>query len=579
MGIIDYVIIAAYFAMVIGIGVYLSKRASQNLAAYFLGGRGIHWLALSMSGSSSNFDITGTMWIVSLLYVLGMRSMWIHWMWGIMMGAFFMSYMGKWVRRSNVVTGAEWMVTRFGNGQGGKTARLAYTVMAVTTLAGFIGYAFQGIGKFAAVYLPFQPSTCAIFIIGITTLYVMLGGLYSVVFTQVLQTVILVISSIVIAVVAYRHLSPEIISASVPGDWTSLLPVWRLDSLAGTAHAQYQLFGALVLVWVLKGFLLNAGGPAQMYDFQFFLAARNPRDASKLGAAWSMFLIVRWGMAMGITLLALTGVASVTDPEQVMPIVLKDFLPAGFRGIVIAGLLAAFMSTFSATVNCGASYIVRDLWQPYFKPNASGKALVWAGYIASFVIVSVGIAIGYRSKSIAQIWNWLMMALGAGVIIPNVLRWYWWRMNGWGYAYGTLVGMVLSIGAAAFPDMPMYIYFPPIVLFSLAACVIGSYMTEPVQENVLITFYRSVRPFGIWNHIKDKSGLTQEELSLPSERAGITLLNVVLGIVAITGFYLFPMYLVGHWHKAGFLCLGAAFFSSIALAFTWYRNLPSENEL
>ncbi|MFV2071004.1 MAG: hypothetical protein ACC645_28890, partial [Pirellulales bacterium] len=100
-----------------------------------------------------------------------------------------------------------------------------------------------------------------------------------------------------------------------------------------------------------------------MTDFQAFLASRNPRDASKLGAAWSAFLVVRWSMCMGIALLAMTGIGETADPEKVMPLVLSKYLPAGLRGLVIAGLLAAFMSTFSATVNAAPSYIIRDLWQ------------------------------------------------------------------------------------------------------------------------------------------------------------------------------------------------------------------------
>ena len=574
MGYIDIAIIVLYFAVVIGTGFFLQKRASKNIEAYFLGGRGMHWLALSMSGATSTFDITGTMWIVSLIFILGMRSMWIHWMWGVMMGAFFMSYMGKWVRRSNVVTGAEWMVTRFGKDLGGRTARLSYTIMAVTTLAGFIGYAFQGIGKFTAVYIPLEPYICGIIIIGTTTLYVLLGGLYGVVFTNVIQTVILVFSSIVIAVVAYNQLTPEIISHSIPDDWHSLIPIWRLEHLAGTVNSQYELFGALVIVWVVKGLLLNAGGPAQMYDFQTFLASRNPRDASKLGATWSVFLIVRWGMTMGITLLAITGIAQVTDPEQVMPIVLKQYLPVGFRGIVIAGLLAAFMSTFSATVNSAASYIVRDIWQPYFRPDAGEKQLVRAGYISTVTIVLVGIVLGLYATSIAHIWNWLMMALGAGVIIPNMLRWYWWRMNGWGYASGTVVGILLSLIVLFFPQAPMYTLFPPIVISSLAGCIIGSLISSPVDKKILISFYRSVRPFGFWQPIRKSAGLSSEELSAVSESASLTILNVALGIIAITGYYLFPMYLVGHWHTYSMICLGCALASTVVLIFTWYKNLP-----
>ena len=108
MNLIDSGIVGVYFVIVLGLGFWYRKRAAKSLEAYFLGGKRLHWLALSMSGSVSNFDITGTMWIVSILFVLGMKSMWHHWMWGFLMGAFFLSYMGRWVRRSNVLTAAEW---------------------------------------------------------------------------------------------------------------------------------------------------------------------------------------------------------------------------------------------------------------------------------------------------------------------------------------------------------------------------------------------------------------------------------------------------------------------------------------
>ncbi len=574
MGYSDIVIIIIYFVVVIGLGFWYQKRASRNLESYFLGGKSMHWLALSMSGSVSTFDITGTMWIVSLLFLLGMKSMWIHWMWGFMMGAFFLAYMAKWVRRSNVMTAAEWMVTRFGTGRGGKTARTAYAVMAVITLTSFIGYAFQGIGKFAAVYIPLEPGTCAVIVIGATTLYVLLGGLYSVVITQVIQTLILTFASILIAAVAYFKLTPALIAEKIPAGWTSLLPEWRIEELAGTEHAGYELFGALVIVWVLKGLFLNAGGPAQMYDFQFFLASRNPRDAAKVGAAWSFFLIVRWGMCAGITLLALAGIADISDPEQVMPLVLKEFLPAGVRGIVIAGLLAAFMSTFAATVNSGASFVVRDLLQPLLKGEASEKFLVASSRISTVFIVVIGIAVGYQADSIAQIWNWIMMALGAGVIIPNVLRWYWWRMTGWGYAAGTIGGIVLSLAAVFYPGVPMYAVFPPIVIGSLVASIGVSVATRPVEKQILISFYKTVRPFGFWRPIREIAGLSPPELALKSEKFSIALLNTLLGMTAVTGYYLFPMYLIGHWHGFAAICLAVALASTAVLAVTWYRNLP-----
>jgi len=295
---LDYVAIGLYFILVVGVGFYYARRAARGLDAYFLGGRGMHWLALAMSGSVSNFDITGTMWIISILYVLGMKSMWHHWMWGFLMGAFFLSYMGKWVRRSNVMTAAEWMETRFGSGAAGRLARVTAAAIAVLLTMSFIGYAFTGIGKFASVYIPLErlarhtdsvwianlvtnheATVLALAIISLTTLYVLVGGLYGVVVTDVVQTVILTAGSIVVACIAWAKLTPQAM-ASLPADWTSLRVPWRIDALAGTENARFQFFGAMVMVWVAKGLLLNLGGPAQMYDAQRFLAARHARDAA-----------------------------------------------------------------------------------------------------------------------------------------------------------------------------------------------------------------------------------------------------------------------------------------------------------
>ncbi len=121
---VDIAIIIAYIVAVIAMGWFLSKRASKSLEAYFLGGKSLPWWVIGTSHGASGFDITGTMWIVTLLTLFGMKSMWNHWMWGFLMAAFFMSYMGKWVRRSGVMTGAEWMVTRFGDAADGKTAQV-----------------------------------------------------------------------------------------------------------------------------------------------------------------------------------------------------------------------------------------------------------------------------------------------------------------------------------------------------------------------------------------------------------------------------------------------------------------------
>lgn len=602
MNLVDTSVVITYFVLVIGFGIWYRKRAARDLESYFLGGKRLHWTLLSMSGAVSNFDITGTMWMVSIVYLIGMKSWWHFQMCGFILPAFCLAFMGKWVRRSNVITGAEWMVTRFGTGTAGQVARSAYAILAVVTCVSFIGYAFQGIGKFAqmfisaeslAIYLPFateylieyKAHTLALLIFGFTTVYIAFGGLYGVVLTDMIQTVILTMAAVLVGVIAYCNVTPAILEANLPDrfasvdEFASLQPVWRLEHFAGTESAIYHMFGAMSIAWVLKGLLLSAGGPAQLYDLQRYLAAKDPRDAAKIALLWPFFQSVRWLMVMAITLLALTGFAGVTDAELVMPAVLQEYLPTGLRGLVIAGLLAAFMSTFSSTVNSGASYIVRDIWQPLWRLRDDDRQLIWVSYAATVLLVVVGVGIGWNAKSISAIFDWIMMALGSGVLFPNILRWYWWRLNGWGYSAGVLAGIVLSLFVLLFPGVPTQFTFPLLCLGSIFGCIGGSLLTAPVDRETLNQFYVIVRPFGAWGPIRREVGpedLTKR--SAVAESFGLGVVNALLGIVLIAGLYLFPCYIVGHWHTQALVWIGAIIGSGITLYFTWYRNLPEPEE-
>jgi Na+(H+)/acetate symporter ActP len=213
-----------------------------------------------------------------------------------------------------------------------------------------------------------------------------------------------------------------------------------------------------------------------------------------------------------------------------------------------------------------------------FRPHADEKHLVRASYVATIVIVVVGTLIGLYASSIRQVWDWIMMALGAAFVIPNVLRWYWWRFNGTGYAAGTLVGL-----AGAMPllflslmsiEPPIYVTFPALCVCSLIASIIGTYASKPTEDAVLLEFYRVVRPFGWWQPVRDRVGLSTQDLNDPGESAGYAVLNVVLACFAIFGAYVSPMYLVGHWHWQALAWGAVAVVATIVLKFTWYDHLP-----
>jgi SSS family solute:Na+ symporter len=584
----DQVIVVLYLAVIMSIGFAMKRRAAKGMSSYFLGGRQLPWWALAMSGSSSYFDITGTMWIVSTFIALGLKGMWVHWLWGFPITAFYLAYMGKWIRRSDAMTGAEWMKTRFGPGKAGDIARLSYTLFAILTISALLGYSAIGMGKFGSIFLPFSPTVCAILILGVTGLYVVLGGFHGIVRVEIVQTIVLSAGAIVFAIIGYLHFDSARFAAKIPGGWGDILPSWRPESFQGlvTGGTDYSLFGALVAVWVAKGLLLCLSGPEQLYDFQRFLAAKDERDASKLGALWGAIHTVRWGFAMAIAVMAIMGIGSAAlddklkaDPETALPLIIGSMLPVGLVGFMLAALLSGFLATFSSTVNGGAAYLVKDVYQRYINPSADNRTLVRVSYLSSALLIVVGLIISIFGTSINTAFLWIFGTLAAGILPANVLRWYWWRLNGQGYAAGVFGGMALSLGQVfldtAYLDkpLPLYIGFPVIAVLSATITVVVSLLTEPTDINTLKIFYRKVQPAGLWQPAKDAL-LTEEPNFRKQSPFKRDALNTVIAMIGIAALYVSMLYLVLHRLNIGFTLLAITAVSVVILYFTWYKNLP-----
>jgi Na+/proline symporter len=192
---IDLTIIGVYLLSTVFIGIYVQRRASEDLKSYFQGGKKLPWYLLSLSNASGMFDISGTMWLVTLCFVYGLKSVWIPWLWPVFNQVFLAAYLSAWLRRSNVLTGAEWIQTRFGNDRGGRLAHMVVVLFAVISVLGFLAYGFVGIGKFIEIFIPWEvasawvpfdvplhyvPHVYGIFFTSIATFYVMLGGMLSI---------------------------------------------------------------------------------------------------------------------------------------------------------------------------------------------------------------------------------------------------------------------------------------------------------------------------------------------------------------------------------------------------------------
>ncbi len=430
---IDIAIILAYLAVSVLVGYWVSHRASRDMKAYFLGGNTMPWYVLGVSNASGMFDIAGTMWLVYLLFVYGLKSVWIPWLWPVFNQIFLMVYLSTWLRRSNVMTGAEWITTRFGTGRGARLSHLIVVIYALVSVIGFLTYAFKGIGKFATNFLPWHLSAneYALILMGITAFYVVKGGMFSVVVTEVIQFCILSVASIAIGLIAIARVSPEMLHRVIPAGWDHIFFGWNLnlnwsgliDSVnSKIAQDGYSLFGIFFMMMLFKGILISMAGPAPNYDMQRILSTRTPREASLMSAWVNVVLIFpRYFLIAGLTILALVfyndqirAMGNNIDFEMVLPYALGRFVPVGLLGLVMAGLLAAFMSNFAATVNAAPPYIVNDIYKRFINPHASPRTYVRLSYAASFGVVVAGITFGWFVGSINSVIQWIVSALWGG---------------------------------------------------------------------------------------------------------------------------------------------------------------------
>mgnify|MGYP000585950993 FL=1 len=191
---------------------------------------------------------------------------------------------------------------------------------------------------------------------------------------------------------------------------------------------------------------------------QRFYAAKNEREVGLLSVFWIFLLSFRWPFIMSIAILGIsfsqTGQV-IDNPETVLPKVLMEVFPVGIKGLLVAGLLAAAMSTYVAIVNSGAAYWVNDLYQRFIRPEATNKQLILHSRVASIAIVVLGLLSTYLFTSLNDVWGFLTMGFGVGLIVPQFIRWYWWRFNGYGYAGGTILGMITAITIRfVFEDIP-----------------------------------------------------------------------------------------------------------------------------
>jgi Na+/proline symporter len=303
---LDLSIIAIYLVSVALIGFVLRRRAASSLDSYLMGGKTLPWYFLGVSNASGQFDISGTMWLVTIGFVYGLKSIWLPWLWPTFNQVFLAVFLSAWLRRSNVTTGAQWIETRFGKGAGSTLSHAIVVIFALIGALGLLAYGFVGLGKFVQIfilweavqpYVGFQVAAQYVpYVYGIVftlaaVLYTVLGGMTSIVMADLLQYTIMTVSGIVVAVIAMTSLAHH--PLNVPEGWMSPWFGWNLNlDRTGIiaevnrkiAEDQFSLFSIAVMLILFKGILSSVAGPAPNYDMQKILATRSPREASLMSA-------------------------------------------------------------------------------------------------------------------------------------------------------------------------------------------------------------------------------------------------------------------------------------------------------
>jgi Na+/proline symporter len=388
-------------------------------------------------------------------------------------------------------------------------------------------------------------------------LYTMVSGLHGVIWTDVIQAFLIGGAAIFVAVTAAGLVSPGLFDAWEGARFDSLLP-----RVGGEGPGGYTPFWFFLGVWAFKGVLEGLGGSGgSAYMAQRFYAAPHEDDCRKIGILWTLLFAVRWPMVLGFAIIAIelgVDVSSVDAAEAVLPqVLLSEYFPAGVRGLVLAAMIAAAMSTFDSTINAGASYVMRDLYQP-FRPRADERELVRVGYAASAAIVAVGMTLALSlGSSVLGIWVGIVMLLLPAFLVPFALRWFWARFNVAGFAIGIVGGFVAALffwqaDPAGWNEATRFLAITGV---SLLASFAGALATPPVDAAVARSFYDQVRPMGLWPAEWRRASLGEHRHDLALLAAGLAwqLLTFVLPMGAVLGMWAqvlaaLPVWLALTWY-------------------------------
>ncbi|HKS05766.1 MAG TPA: sodium:solute symporter family protein [Gemmatimonadaceae bacterium] len=577
---LDWSIVVAYFVLTALIGFWFTGKASESVSEYFVSGRKVPWWLAGISMVATTFAADTPLAVTGFVAAHGVAGNWIWWNF-VMGGVLTVFFFARLWRRAGVMTDAELAEVRYG----GKPAailrgfRAMYLALPINLI--IVGWVTAAMIRILSIALGIDPlyavGVCFLF----TAAYAVAGGMWAALWTDVFQFVLKMSAVIILAVYAVDKVGGiDALRAGVTAHFGTDAALSVLPVHSGfTAYAWMPMLTLATFLSVqwwaawYPGAEPGGGG----YIAQRIFSAKSEKDGilATLLFQVSHYALRPWpwiitGLA---TIILYPGLTTNTDRENAYIHAFVDLLPTPWRGIMLAGFFAAYMSTIATQLNWGASYLVNDVYKRFVKPNAPERELVKVARLATFGLFILGCVAAWQIKSVEGAWKFLL-ALGAGTGLVLILRWYWWRINAWSEISSMIASFVISI--VAMKVVPGY--FPAgdpridsVVLLvtafgSMLVWIPVTFLTQPESDATLRSFYERVRPGGPgWERVSSAMGYGREKI--PGGALNWT--NWIAGVIAVYS----SLFGIGKI-VFGEYAAGLGFFALATVCFVWIaRNL------
>ncbi|WP_268123108.1 sodium:solute symporter family protein [Roseivirga pacifica] len=542
---LDWGIIALFFVVFLVIGIRVSKQAGSSAKEFFLSGRNMPWWLIGVSMVATTFSADTPNLVTDIVRTNGVAGNWSWWAF-LVTGMVTVFIYAKLWRKSGVMTDLEFYEIRYS----GKAARFLRAfraiylgfffnvmIMATVTLAGI---------KIGGVLFGLSPVQSILIASIITVIYSSLGGLRGVILTDFLQFIIAMVGSVGAAI--YVMNMPEIggldtlLTHPNVADKLNILP----DFSDPAAYVPLIIVPLAVQWWSVWYPGAEPGGGG--YIAQRMLSAKNEKHAV---LATLLFNVTHyalrpwpWIIIALASLVVYPDLASIQTafPDISEKIVKDDLgysamllnLPSGLLGIVVASLIAAFMSTISTHLNWGSSYLVHDFYERFVKPEASEKEKVMVGRISTVVLMIFTGLLALVLENALEAFE-ILLQIGAGTGSIFILRWFWWRVNAWSEISGMIVSFIVAVLLKTFPTgLESHWELILGVGITTVTWVLVTFLTKPEDDKTLEKFYNLVTPYGMgWNRFKTKMQVAGVSLKEGTGKFSADLMAVILGIFIV----------------------------------------------